>query len=145
MRAHDVIRNFGTPADTITLDEAGRHRRRVRMVSDGGIEFHLDLAETRLLRHGDGLKLEDGRVIAVVAAPEDLYEIRASSKRHLTVLAWQLGNRHLPSQILDDRILIRRDHVIRTMLEELGAKVREVSAAFDPEGGAYAHHGHSHD
>lgn len=146
--ATSLTRHFHDPAGTITLDETARHRRRMKMVSDNGIEFLLDLAEARLLRHGDGLQLDDGRVIEVRAAPEDLLEIRGRDARHLLSLAWQIGNRHLAAQILPDRILIRRDHVIRVMLEGLGATVADVSAPFDPEGGAYgdAHgaHGHGH-
>ena len=146
--ATSVTRHFHDPAGTITLDETARHRRRMKMVSDNGIEFLLDLAEARLLRHGDGLLLDDGRVIEVRAAPEDLLEVSGRDARHLLALAWQIGNRHLAAQILPDRILIRRDHVIRDMLEGLGAAVADVSAPFDPEGGAYgdAHgaHGHGH-
>jgi urease accessory protein len=139
--ATSVTRHFHDPAGTITLDETARHRRRMKMVSDNGIEFLLDLAEARLLRHGDGLLLDDGQVIEVRAAPEDLLEVRGRDARHLLALTWQIGNRHLAAQILPDRILIRRDHVIRDMLAD-------VSAPFDPEGGAYgdAHgaHGHGH-
>jgi len=146
--ATSLTRHFHDPAGTITLDETARHRRRMKMVSDNGIEFLLDLAEARLLRHGDGLQLDDGRVIEVRAAPEDLLDIRGRDARHLLALAWQIGNRHLAAQILPDRILIRRDHVIRDMLEGLGGTVADVSAPFDPEGGAYgdAHgaHGHGH-
>ncbi|WP_193176828.1 urease accessory protein UreE [Oricola nitratireducens] len=146
--ATSVTRHFHDPAGTITLDETARHRRRMKMVSDNGIEFLLDLAEARLLRHGDGLLLDDGQVIEVRAAPEDLLEVRGRDARHLLALTWQIGNRHLAAQILPDRILIRRDHVIRDMLEGLGAAVADVSAPFDPEGGAYgdAHgaHGHGH-
>ncbi|WP_425417871.1 urease accessory protein UreE [Oricola indica] len=144
--ASSVTRHFHDPADTITLDETARHRRRMKMVSDNGIEFLLDLAEARLLRHGDGLLLDDGRVIEVHAEPEALYEVRASDARHLLVLAWQIGNRHLAAQIFPDRILIRHDHVIREMLEGLGASVAETSAPFDPEGGAYGgvHAAHDH-
>ncbi|GAB4348256.1 MAG: urease accessory protein UreE [Oricola sp.] len=146
--ASSVTRHFHDPADTITLDETARHRRRMKMVSDGGIEFLLDLAEARLLRHGDGLVLDDGRVIEVRAEPEELMEVRGRDARHLLALAWQIGNRHLAAQILPDRILVRRDHVIRAMLEGLGATVADTVAPFDPEGGAYdgnhAGHGHHH-
>jgi len=116
------------------------------MTSDNGIEFLLDLPEAQLLRQGDGLLLEDGRVIEVLAAPEELYEVRGRNARHLTALSWQIGNRHLAAQILDDRILIRRDTVIGTMLEGLGATITEISAPFDSEGGAYGDHaGHHHE
>ncbi|MEZ5810603.1 MAG: urease accessory protein UreE [Rhizobiaceae bacterium] len=144
-----ITRDFTDPAGTITLDETARHRRRMTMTSDNGIAFLLDLPEARLLRHGDGLVLSDGRVIEVRAEPEALYEVTARDKRHLLALAWQIGNRHLTAQIFDDRILIRHDHVIRAMLEGLGATVTEIEAPFDPEGGAYGgahqtHHSHDH-
>ncbi len=135
------------PVDTITLDETARHRRRVKMVSDGGIEFLLDLPEARLLRHGEGIELDDGRIIEVIAEPEALYEVRAKDPHHLLQLSWQLGNRHLPTQILEDHLRIRQDHVIKDMLEGLGATVTEITASFDPEGGAYgghSHHSHGH-
>lgn len=149
IRATAVITGVTTgvthPACTITLDETARHRRRLAMTSDGGIAFLLDLPETRLLRDGDGLVLEDGRVILVRAAPEALYAVRGRDGRHLLALAWQLGNRHLAAAIHSDHLLIRADPVIKTMLEGLGASVTEVLAPFDPEGGAYAHHGdHGH-
>lgn len=140
------------PADTITLNETDRHRRRMMMTSDGGTAFLLDLPEARLLRHGEGLKLSDGRVIEVRATPEALYEVTAKDARHLLALAWQIGNRHLAADITDTRIRIRADHVIKDMLEGLGATVSEVEAPFNPEGGAYGgshsghhHHDHSHD
>ncbi|WP_309085189.1 urease accessory protein UreE [Chelativorans sp.] len=143
--ATSTTRSFGKPADTITLDETARHRRRMAMRSDGGIEFLLDLPHASLLAHGDGLLLDDGRVIEVRAAPEPLYEVRGRDARHLLALAWQLGNRHLPAEIAEDRILIRRDHVIRDMLKGLGATVAEITAPFSPEGGAYHTHAHGHD
>lgn len=144
MRAVSVITEYENPSDTITLDETARHRRRIRMVSDGGVAFLLDLPEARLLSHGDGLVLEDGRIIKILAAPEDLYEVRADDSRRMAQLAWQLGNRHLAAQISHDCIFIRKDPVIKEMLVGLGARVEEVSAPFQPETGAYAGAGHSH-
>ena len=129
--------------DRVVLDYDSRHRRRLAMTSEGGIEFLLDLAEAVALRHGDALLLDDGRLVAVEAALEPLAEIRASDAAHLLRLAWHLGNRHLPTQLFADRLLIRRDHVIEEMLAGLGGLVKLVSAPFDPEGGAYGH-GHAH-
>ncbi len=137
---------------TLAFDE--RHRRRLRLVSDAGEEFLLDLAHAQALAEGDGLALSDGGWIAVRAAPEALLEIRGRSAHHLLRLAWHLGNRHLPTQIEAERILIRRDHVIAAMLHGLGAAVHEIEAPFTPEHGAYAagghhdqdhEHGHAHD
>lgn len=116
-----------------------------RMENGSTITFLLDLPEARLLRHGDGLMLDDGRVVEVHAMPEPLMEVRGRDARHLLALAWQIGNRHLAAEITPDTIRIRRDHVIREMLLGLGAEVIEIEAPFDPEGGAYGGHHHAHD
>jgi urease accessory protein len=104
------------------------------------------------LRGGDALVLDDGRLIEVVAAPEPLLEIRSPDPAHLVRVAWHLGNRHLPTQIVGKGLRIRRDHVIEDMVKGLGARVIAIEAPFDPEGGAYAavaethdHAGHGHD
>ncbi len=134
----------GPPADSITLEQEQRDRRRIALTSDGGLRFLLDLPARVLLRHGDGLALEDGRVIEVRAQPEPLLEVRAKDTPHLLRLAWHLGNRHLEAQIEPERILIRRDRVIAEMLVRLGAETTEVVEPFNPEGGAYDGPSHSH-
>ncbi|MCW0181717.1 MAG: urease accessory protein UreE [Zavarzinia sp.] len=129
----------------VVLDSEARLRRRA-VLSAGRQQFLLDLAELVPLNDGDGLALDGGGVIRVLAAPERLVEITAKSPAELVRIAWHLGNRHLPTQLLADRIRIRPDHVIEDMLVGLGAAVAKVDAAFDPEGGAYAggHHDHDH-
>lgn len=135
---------IGEPRDTVTLDYDQRHRRRIAMTGVKGTHFLLDLAETTVLRDGDGLELDDGGHILVQSADEPLAEITAPDRTALTRIAWHLGNRHLPTAVSDDHFLIRRDHVIESMVEGLGGTVRHVEAAFDPEGGAYGGH-HHHD
>ena len=132
------------PADTIVLDFDDRHRRRMAMTGTRGLEFLLDLENAVALRGGDALVLEDGRLVEVVAAPEPLVEIRGSDPQHLVRVAWHLGNRHLPTQITARGLRIRRDHVIEAMVKGLGARLIEIEAPFDPEGGAYAGDGHAH-
>ena len=132
------------PADTVVLDFDDRHRRRMAMTGTRGLEFLLDLENAVALRGGDALVLEDGRLVEVVAAPEPLAEIRGSDPQHLVRLAWHLGNRHLPTQITARGLRIRRDHVIEAMVQGLGARIIEIEAPFDPEGGAYADSGHGH-
>ena len=131
-------------ADRVELDFEARHRRRIAMTGEGGLSFLLDLPEAIVLRDGDGLLLEDGRVVEVKAKPEPLMEATAGDPEHLAQLAWHIGNRHLAAEIAGDRILLHRDHVIADMLRGLGATVREVTAPFNPEGGAYAAQDHAH-
>ena len=133
------------PADTVVLDFDDRHRRRMAMTGTRGLAFLLDLESAVALRGGDALVLEDGRLVEVVAAPEPLLEIRGRDPQHLVRLAWHLGNRHLPTQITERGLRIRRDHVIEEMLRGLGARLIEIEAPFDPEGGAYAGHAHPND
>jgi urease accessory protein len=142
--------NRATEADSIELPHDGRHRRRIAMRGAKDTVFLLDLAEATMLQDGDGLKLEDGRVVRVISASEPIAEITASDPHHLSRIAWHLGNRHVPAQILADRIRIGRDHVLEELMVKLGAKVSRIEAPFDPEGGAYAEetahaHGHHHD
>jgi urease accessory protein len=142
-------------ADRIVLAFDQRWRRRLKLTTSGGEAFLLDLSQASVLRDGDALVLDDGRLVAVAAAAEDLLEVRGTAQIALPRIAWHLGNRHTPTAIEHDRILVRRDHVLADMLRRLGAEVREVSAPFDPEGGAYAtghsaqpphgrHHSHGH-
>jgi urease accessory protein len=131
------------PADTVVLDFDDRHRRRMAMTGTRGLTFLLDLENAVVLRGGDALVLEDSRLIEVVAAPEPLAEIRGGDPQHLVRLAWHLGNRHLPTQVTAKGLRIRRDHVIEAMVKGLGARVIEIEAPFDPEGGAYAGGGHA--
>jgi len=137
-----------TPADTVVLDFDDRHRRRMAMTGTRGLPFLLDLETAVALRGGDALVLEDGRLVEVVAAAEPLVEIKGTDPHHLIRVAWHLGNRHLPTQIMPKALRIRRDHVIEAMVKGLGARVIEIEAPFDPEGGAYAEaavHGHAHE
>ena len=132
--------------DRVLIDFDRRHRRRILLQTEGGAEILLDLPQAVRLRDGDGLRLGDGRTVRVCARPEKLLEIHAHDESQLVRIAWHLGNRHLPVQLLGTRIRIRDDHVIAAMVEGLGGHIRPLEAPFDPEAGAYAGgQGHAHD
>lgn len=133
--------------DYVALDYEARLIRRKRLTSAGGRAFLVDLPEVVSVGEGDGFRLESGEVIAVRAASEALIEVRGDLPR----LAWHIGNRHTPCRVETGRLLIREDHVLAAMLEQLGAALTRVTEPFSPEGGAYGHgrtmghdHGHSH-
>ncbi|MGO4725165.1 MULTISPECIES: urease accessory protein UreE [unclassified Inquilinus] len=134
-------------SDRVVLDFDSRHRRRIVLYGEAGTVVLLDLSAAVHLRHGDGLVAEDDSIVLVAAAPESLVEIQADSQAELIRIAWHLGNRHLPTQLLPDALRIRADHVIEEMVRGLGGTVIAIEAPFDPEGGAYGHgavQGHSH-
>ena len=138
--------------DTVILDYAQRSAQKVTVASVKGIAIEIDLHEPVRLRTDDLLVVDDNTLVEVVAAPEPLIEARAADVAGLARLAWHLGDRHVPVQVLPNRIRVRRDAAIETLLASLGAKVALIDAPFEPEGGAYAsahehdhdHHGHSH-
>lgn len=125
-------------------DERHLRRRLIELVD--GRKVMVDLPETVVLDAGDTLVLADGGRVEIAAAYEPLYEIFGEDPVHLSHLAWHIGNRHLAAAIEPTRILILRDHVIKAMLEGLGATVADVSEPFKPVRGAYSGHGgQSHD
>ncbi len=136
----------GRAVDSVLLEFDLRHRRRLLLRTEAGTDLLLDLPHTTRMHEGDGLALESGNVVRVRARPEPLLEIHANDPGGLVRIAWHLGNRHLPVQLMGDRIRIRPDHVIAQMIHGLGGHVHAIDAPFDPEAGAYAgaHH-HPHD
>ncbi|MCO6185325.1 urease accessory protein UreE [Rhizobium sp. L1K21] len=149
--ATSVLRPDDAPGELfgrVTLAHDERHLRRKLLHLEDGRMVMLDLKEAVMLAGGDVLALDNGGHVLIDAKPEALMEVRARDGLHLIELAWHLGNRHLAAQVEKDRILILRDHVIRDMLERLGASVCDVEEPFQPVRGAYhsqAHgHGHHH-
>ncbi|RUU80651.1 urease accessory protein UreE [Mesorhizobium sp. M7A.F.Ca.MR.362.00.0.0] len=149
-RAVSVL-SAGNAGTTLSLGRAilahdERHLRRRAIELADGSKVLVDLPEPVALNDGDRLVLEDGGHVEIVAAAEEVYDIRARDGVHLAELAWHIGNRHLAASIEAGRILILRDHVIKAMLEGLGATVADVSEPFKPVRGAYSGHGGpSHD
>lgn len=160
-RAATVIRKAEVDpemvVDWVVLDHADRHRRRLALKGEAGIEFLLDLDRAAALDDGDALPLEDGRLIAVRAAAQRLYEVRIDDPHGLARVAWHIGNRHAPAEIGAHAIYIEEDHVLGDMLRGLGCRVTQVLRPFHPERGAYdrdenratagghGHHHHDHD
>lgn len=142
--AHSLRRLAGGSAfDQVVLSYDERFLRRKRLVTKQGNGFLVSLDETTSVAHGDAFVLDDGRLIAVIAAEEPVLVVTGDLAR----LAWHIGNRHTPCQIEPARLLIGRDHVLEAMLRQMGAAVTHRMEPFTPEGGAYGHGrtmGHSH-
>lgn len=152
MRRATGVRSAGTwqapAADSVVLDQQSRHRRRIALDTISGGRVLLDLPRPVRLREGDALACDDGALILVRAADEPVMDLGAPDPVVLVRIAWHLGNRHLPVQVLPAGLRIRADHVIADMVRGLGGTVTEREAPFDPEPGAYAgghHHHHHHD
>ena len=141
-----ILQNMGAANDEdfIELSYDERFLRRKKLTSYNGIEFLVDLKNTISLKKDDMFKLDSGLLINVRYKIEELLEIKGDNLMHLI---WHIGNRHIPCQIEENRILIQNDKVIGEMILRLNGQTKVVLEAFDPEGGAYGigrTHGHRH-
>ena len=130
--------------DTITLSYHQRFIRRKKLISDNQIEFLVNLPETVSLNHNSGLLLNDGSLILIKSAKENLLEIFSEN---LMKIIWHIGNRHIPCQIEKERLLIKHDQTIENLIITLGGTIKKIEQEFNPEGGAYGlgrTHGHNH-
>ena len=143
-----VQRRLGAPAPhdaELVLPFELRQKSRLRTTVVGGEEIGVFLERGTVLRGGDCLEADDGRIVRVVAADEALIEARCADPTTLARAAYHLGNRHTPTQVGDGWLRIAADDVLAGMLRGLGVTVTRIAAPFEPEAGAYAasHHAHS--
>ena len=130
--------------DYITLSYEERFIRRKQLITNNGTEFLVNLEETVSVDENHYFELENGNLIQVVSKEENLIEITGNNLKHII---WHIGNRHLPCQIEEKRILIQDDAVILNMILKLQGNVKKVFEKFKPEGGAYGMgrtHSHKH-
>ncbi len=130
--------------DTLTLPFELRQKSRLLTRLDSGEEIFLSLSRGQVLRNGDHLLAEDGRVIEVRAAPEMVSVVSSGTALGLMRAAYHLGNRHVPLQITATWLRYVHDHVLDDMVNKMGLKVTAEQVPFEPEAGAYGSHGHVH-
>ncbi|NJO77433.1 MAG: urease accessory protein UreE [Cyanobacteria bacterium RM1_2_2] len=141
---------------TLSLTAEERTRSRHYFETDETIDgegVHLNLARGTVLRHGDVLRSEDGKtLVQIVAKPEPVMTVLASTPLDLLRAAYHLGNRHVPLEVKETYLRLSPDPVLRSMLEQMGVQITEDVLPFEPEAGAYNHpesshahrHAHSH-
>lgn len=145
-----IVESQARASQRLTLIYADRCKSRLRArLDDDGQEVGIFLPRGTILRGGQMLQANDGKLIEIIAAPEELMRVRAAPdaknpRLELLRAAYHLGNRHIPIQILVQHLLLERDAVLSQMLTHLGLCVDLVVAAFEPEAGAYGG-GHRHD
>jgi urease accessory protein len=133
----------GTPTDVLSLPYDERKKSRLRARSEAGRELAIVLDRGSSLRHGDLLEAESGEILLVRAAAEAVSDVTSADAVLLAKAAYHLGNRHVPLQIERGALRYQHDHVLDAMIAAIGLQVTARTAAFEPEGGAYAG-GHGH-
>lgn len=128
----------------LTLPFELRQKSRLKARLNTDVEVGLMLPRGHLLRGGDCLKAEDGSVIKIQAADEDVSTVYHADPLMIARASYHLGNRHVALQIGTGWLRYQHDHVLDEMVKGLGLEVKFESAPFEPEGGAYGGHSHSH-
>lgn len=140
-----LIEAFAGPgavsSEKLSLDFETRCKSRLRTRLVSGEDCGLFLERGTVLRDGDRLLARDGRVVAVVAAPESLMEAVSGDPLLIAKAAYHLGNRHVAVHLLPGRLRFVADHVLGEMIRGLGLKLATIEAPFEPESGAYGGHG----
>jgi len=134
-------------ADRLTLPFELRQKSRLVAELDSGKQIALSLPRGHVLRHGALLQTEQGVVVAVCSAAEQLSVVVSADATLLLRAAYHLGNRHVPLQIQPGRLSYQHDHVLDAMLSGLGLTPSFAEEPFEPEAGAYGRalaHPHDH-
>ncbi|WP_415134811.1 urease accessory protein UreE [Ottowia sp.] len=135
-------------AATVELDWDVRQKSRFDTTDSQGRRIGVFLPRGTAVRGGDVLVAEDGSLVCVIAAKQQVLRITHCPAHgtpfDLTRAAYHLGNRHVPIELRPDYLQIEPDHVLADMLRAMHLIVTEAQAPFEPEGGAYGGHAHGH-
>ena len=135
------------PSESLTLPFEKRQKSRLRVSLDNNQEAALMMERGSVLRHGELLRANNGLIVEVRAANEEVTVISTEDSFLLARACYHLGNRHVPLQIGEGWLRIQRDHVLEEMVQSLGLFVKHECVPFEPESGAYgghSNHSHSH-
>ncbi|KMO16222.1 urease accessory protein UreE [Methylobacterium platani] len=147
-------------ADEVALDHAARSRRHADLTAQGGLAVRLDLDRETTLEDGDAVRLEDGRLVRILAAPQALLAVTAENPARLTRLAWQLGSNHVQAEVTAEGLFVLDDPAVAELIRGQGCTATALQRPFRPEKEAaahdhstcghdhhhhgYEHHGHDH-
>lgn len=142
LKVYEILEAPQATEIVLTLPFELRQKSRLKAVLNNKSEVGLILPRGHLLRGGDCLRAEDGSVIRIEAADEDVSTVHNEDAKMLARVSYHLGNRHVSLQVGDGWVRYQHDHVLDEMVRGLGLEVIFESAPFEPEGGAYGSHSH---
>jgi urease accessory protein len=134
----------GEIIDTLLLKCADRRKQQGFAFGGKGTCIEFDFPQTPRLRTDDLLVLDDGNLVEVVADAEPLLELRTADFAAVARIIWTLGNRHVPVEILPNRIRMLQTAETEALLVQRGLAATQVMAPFEPQDGDESPHGHGH-
>ena len=139
----EIIRNVAIPPDSepdpVVMGWQERRQTRQRVRSHKGRELALALATGTVLDDGDILCVGPDFHVTVQAAEEDLLVVPLTDASPAARAAYELGNRHLPVSIGEDRLITPYDRLVEALLEKLGIVCLRGKGRFEPARMAHLH------
>ena len=127
--------------ERIYLESDELLKRVLRVTSDHGHEYGISLPKGSEMRDGDIL-FNDGHNMVVISVKED--DVIVITPRHINEMgevAHNLGNKHLPVQIEDGKIIIQYDYLVEKFLQDLQVNFERKNMKLKQ---AFRHVDHSH-
>src|SRR5207249_4415904 len=90
-----------------------RSKSRLRTQLPSGEDIGIFLERGTVLKSGDCLEADDGRVVRIEAAPERLMQAASGDPLLLNRAAYHLGNRHVPLEIEAGMLRFCADAVLK--------------------------------
>ena len=97
--------------------------------------------EHQTLQYGDILFEDDERRIAVRTKMEPVIVISPKNMTEMGKTAFELGNRHTPALIEENEVIVRADHTLNKLLDEVGVAYETTERRFKQP---FKYRGHSH-
>lgn len=148
MLINKIIGNIGTNEDVsdkktewIELDWEELSKRILRTETDQGTDIALSFDQEEPLRYGDVVFEDSERRIAIRTKMEPVIVIRPKDMTEMGKAAFELGNRHTPSLIDENEIIVRADHTLNKLLDEVGVAYETTERRFKQP---FKYRGHAH-
>jgi urease accessory protein len=125
--------------DRLVLGWEQRRWLRGRFTTVKGRKIGLALPTGTTLDLDTILCVEPNWYLRVEAAIEPVLEIHPSSREELVRVAFEVGNRHFPLAIREDKLLVPDDKAMTRLMDRLGVPWERRQAVFNPIGNAQPH------
>lgn len=127
--------------DWLELEWEELNKRILRKTTEGGRDVAVSLETSGTLRYGDVLFEDGDTLVAIRTKLEKVYVVKPKSMQEMGKAAFEIGNRHTPCIIEGDEILVRYDHTLDELLDDVGVAYEQAERRFKE---AFKYKGHQH-
>lgn len=127
--------------DWLELEWEELNKRILRKETESGKDVALSFESAGTLRYGDIVFEDENTIIAIRTKLEKVYVIKPKTMEEMGRAAFEIGNRHTPCIIEDDEILVRYDHTLDKLMDEVGVSYEQAERRFKE---AFKYKGHQH-